>query len=160
VKVERVLQEVADVERELAQHLVRFAERHAAEHDLYHTGHTLAQQCQKHLDALAPFAEQYSAPAPDTDIRSPGLLEKVRRAASDAVGRSEVTSLVLMRDMRDLYLSIQEAEMMWVVLVQVSQAVRDGKLLNVAVECHEAAEMRGKWIRTRVKESAPQVYST
>jgi hypothetical protein len=49
---------------------------------------------------------------------------------------------------------------MWVMLRQVALAVRDRELLEVANECHEAAEMRGKWLRTRIKESVPQVYAT
>ena len=41
-----------------------------------------------------------------------------------------------------------------------AQAVRDRELLQVVSVCHEAAEARGKWLRTRIKESAPQVLAT
>ena len=40
------------------------------------------------------------------------------------------------------------------------QAVRDRELLQVASLCHEEAAGRGKWLRTRIKESAPQVLAT
>ena len=54
----------------------------------------------------------------------------------------------------------QEAEIAWVILAQAAQAVRDHELLQVASLCHEEAEARGKWLRTRIKESAPQVLAT
>ena len=52
------------------------------------------------------------------------------------------------------------AEIAWVILAQVAQAVRDRDLLVVVSECHEQAETRGKWLRTRIKESSPQILAT
>ena len=52
---------------------------------------------------------------------------------------------------------VQEAEIAWVILAQAAQAARDRELLSLVAECHEQAEVRGKWLRTRIKESAPQV---
>jgi hypothetical protein len=160
MKVDLVLKDVTEAEQDLAQHLVRFAERHATEHDLYHTGHAVARQCRQHLELLEPFTARYDAPGPDSSVRSPGLLERVRHGASDALGRSEPAALVLVHDMRDLYLAVQDAELAWVVLLQVARAVRDAELLETATTCHEAAAMRGKWLCTRIKESVPQIYST
>jgi hypothetical protein len=160
MKVHVVLNDVAEVEHDLALRLVRFAERHAVEHDLYHTGHALARQCRQHLERLEPFTERYDARPPDATVRSPGVLERVRRGASDAIGRSEAAGLVLVHDMRDLYLGVQDAELAWVLLLQVARAVRDAELVETTSACHEAAAMRGKWLRTRLKESAPQIYAT
>src|SRR4051812_8992832 len=78
VKVARVLEDLEKVEHDLAQELVRFAERHAAEHDLYHTGHTLARQSEQLLQRVVPFASRYSASPPNTGVRTPGLLERAR----------------------------------------------------------------------------------
>jgi len=71
-----------------------------------------------------------------------------------------MSGLLLLRDLRNLYLSAQEAEIDWVILAQAAQAVRDRELLQVVSLCHEEAEARGKWLRTRIKESAPQVLAT
>jgi hypothetical protein len=160
VKVGRILEEVQDVERSLGEDLQRFAERHATEHDLYHTGRALAKECETHLERLAPFAERYSADPPGTFKEHGGLLERLRRGMADVMGRAEASGLVLVHDLRGMYLAVQESELMWVMLRQVALAVRDRELLEVANECHEAAEMRGKWLRTRIKESVPQVYAT
>jgi hypothetical protein len=158
MKLDKAIEDVQRAEHELAGELRKVGERHAVEHDLYHLGHTLASQCEEHLERLEPFAERYGAPpAPDGSGETPALLETVRRKSAELLGRSELTGMLLLRDLRNLYLTAQEAEIAWVILAQTAQAVRDRELLLAASECHEEAETRGKWLRTRIKESSPQV---
>jgi hypothetical protein len=57
------------------------------------------------------------------------------------------------------YLAAQHAELAWVVLLQAAKAKRDAELIEVVTRCHEEAETCGKWLRTRIKEAAPQVYA-
>ena len=45
------------------------------------------------------------------------------------------------------------------VLLQAAKARRDADLIQVVTRCHEQTEMCGKWLRTRIKEAAPQVYA-
>jgi hypothetical protein len=161
VKVDKAIAQVQEAETELAKELRKVGERHAVEHDLYHLSHTLAKQCQSHLDRLEPFAARYGASTSvDGVADSPTLLERMRHKTAELVGRSEATGMLLLRDLRDLYLAAQEAEIAWVILAQVAQAARDRELLVVVSECHEEAEARGKWLRTRIKESSPQVLAT
>ena len=158
MKLDQAIDDVQEAERSLARDLRAIGERHAVEHDLYHLGHTLARQCEEHLRRLEPFAERYGAPPSSDGVgESPSLLETMRRKSGELLGRSEMTGLLLLRDLRNLYLSAQEAEIAWVILAQAAQAVRDRELLLVASECHGEAEARGKWLRTRIKESTPQV---
>ena len=161
MKLDKAIADVQDAESDLAKELRAIGERHAVEHDLYHLGHTLARQCAEHLERLAPFAERYGAPAGDDAVaESPSLLETLRHKSSELLGRSELSGMLLLRDLRNLYLTAQEAEIAWVILAQAAQAVRDRGLLEVASLCHEEAETRGKWLRTRIKQSAPQVLAT
>jgi hypothetical protein len=160
MKMNKAVEDVHEAEAELAKRLRVTGERHASESDLYHLGHTLARQCAEHLRALAPFAQRYGAkPAPDDLDASPGLLETLRRKSGEVVGRSEAAGLMLMADLRDLYLAAQHAELAWVVLQQAAKAKRDAELIEVVTRCHEETEMCGKWLRTRIKEAAPQVYA-
>jgi len=160
MKMNKAVEDVHEAEGELAKRLRRTGERHAAESDLFHLGHTLARQCAEHLRALAPFAERYGAkPAPDDVDASPGLLEAARVKSAGLVGRTEAAGLLLMADLRELYLAAQHAELAWVVLLQAAKARRDAGLIDVVTRCHEEAEMCGKWVRTRIKEAAPQVYA-
>jgi hypothetical protein len=44
-----------------------------------------------------------------------------------------------------------------VILVQAAKAAWDSDLLETASSCQQAAETRGKWLRTRIEEASPQV---
>ncbi|HEY6747805.1 MAG TPA: hypothetical protein VI357_19070 [Mycobacteriales bacterium] len=161
MKLDTAIEDVQDAEAGFAKRLRAVAERHAAEHDLYHMGHTLARQCAEHLERLAPFADRYGASARSDDVaESPGLLETVRRKSGELLGRSESSGLLLLKDLRSLYLAAQEVEIAWVILIQAAKAVRDRELLDAASSCHQEAETRGKWLRTRIKEASPQVLAT
>jgi hypothetical protein len=158
MKLDRAIEDVQEAEAELAKELRVVGERHAVEHDLYHLGHTLARQCVDHLELLAPHAARYGGtPRDDESAESAGLIETIRHKSAELLGRSEMSGMLLLRDLKHLYLAAQEAEIAWVVLAQAAQAVRDPELLRTASLCHEEAEARGKWLRTRIKESAPQI---
>ncbi|WP_242900725.1 hypothetical protein [Actinomadura terrae] len=156
MKLDKAISEVQDAEADLAKELRRVSERHAAEHDIHHLGLTLARQCADHVERLAPFAERYGASGREV-ADSPGLLDTLRHASARLAGRSEMVGMLLLRDLRNLYLGALEAEIAWTILGQAAQAARDRDLLQTVGECHEAAETRGKWLRTRIKVTAPQV---
>jgi hypothetical protein len=153
MKLDQAIEDVQDAEAELARELRAVGERHAAEHDLYHLSHTLAKQCAEHIERLSPFAERYGASSGDG-----GVAESPKSA--ELLGRSESAGLLLLRDLRNLYLTAQAAEIAWAILSQAAKAVRDRELLATVSSCHQEAETCGKWLRTRIKESAPQVLAT
>jgi hypothetical protein len=110
---------------------------------------------------MAPHVKRYGA---DSDAvprsKSAGLLAGARRRSAYLLGRSSLAGHLLLADLRTLYLAAQANELAWMVLVQSAQAVRDRELLDAAVENHEQATMCAKWVRTRIKETAPQLYAT
>ena len=161
MKLGKAISDVQSAETDMAKELRAIGERHAVERDLYHLGHTLARQCAEHLERLAPFADRYGGGhAGDSVGESPRILEMLRRKSAEFLGRSEMSGLLLLRELRNLYLTAQEAEIAWLILAQATRAVRDRELLQIAGVCHEEAETRSKWLRTRIKESAPQVLAT
>lgn len=160
MKLDTAIKDVQDAESDLATQLRVVGERHAVEHDLYHLGHTLARQCADHLERLAPFARRYGAPQRATDPESPPLLEAVRHKSSELLGRFELSGLLLLRDLRNLYLTAQHAEIAWTILSQSALAARDRELVQTAGTCHEHIEAQAKWLRTRIKQSSPQVLAT
>ena len=158
MKLDLAIDEVQQGEVDLAKQLQLIGQRHATEHDVYHLGQTLAQQCAAHIERLRPFVDLYGAHPADSDAASTsGVVEKLRRAASEAVGRSDAPALQLLRDLRDTYLLAQRVELDWTILVQAAKAVRDGDLLGVATSCQEETEHTAAWLRTKIKEGAPQV---
>ncbi|MEU4393130.1 hypothetical protein [Kribbella sp. NPDC023855] len=160
MKLDHAITEVQEAEAELGRRLRIIGERHAVEHDLYHLGHTLARQCAEHLDLLAPLARKYGAEPVDASADSPGLLEKARHKGAELLGRTESAGLLLLDDLRDLYLCAQQAEISWTILQQAAKAARDQELLQVITKTHPETEMCAKWLRTRIKETSPQVLAT
>ncbi|HEU5161172.1 MAG TPA: hypothetical protein VFU43_29520 [Streptosporangiaceae bacterium] len=158
MNLDKAVKGVLDAEAELAKRLVAVGERHAAEHDVYYLGHTLARQAADHVTRLTPFAERYQVGAAPRGVgEPPGILETVRHKGSQLIGRSEISGVLLLRDLRETYLLAQQAEIAWVILQQAALAVRDSDLLDVVTACHEQTETCAKWLRTRIKETAPQV---
>ena len=161
MKVHLVLAEVQRSEADLVEHLRLLAEHHAADHEVYHLGHVLATQEAAHVDRLRPFLATHEAsPVAVHDDAKPGLADALRQHASTLLGRAEPAGLALARELRDVYLLAQRAELDWVVLDQVAKALRDEALLDVVEECHEETEATAKWLRTRIKVSSAQVYAT
>jgi hypothetical protein len=114
-----------------------------------------------HLDQLATITDKYGVQPKGTSVaESPSLLETARHKASEILGRSELTGLLLLSDLRELYIRAQEAEITWIILIQTAKARRDTDLLEIATHCHTQTENCGKWLRTRIKETSPQVLAT
>jgi hypothetical protein len=159
MKVGKALKQLYDAESELADELQKVGERHAVEHDVYYNGHKLAQQCRDHMDEIRLHADRYDeqlAPSDDPDTLD-SLLGFFRRKNSELLGRREETGLLLLRDLRQLYLLAQEVAIDWVVVGQCAQAARDRDLLALTTQLHEETVTQIKWIKTKLKEAAPQV---
>jgi hypothetical protein len=160
VKITKAIEEVQKAESKLAERLQAVGEKHASEADVYHLSHTLAGECAEQLARLAPAAERYGAPVAGEDVdHPPGPVQTLRRKASQAVRGSKATGLLLISDLRGLYLDAQDTEMAWTVLLQAALARRDRELIGAATHGQEHAQTRAKWVRTRIKEAAPQVYA-
>jgi hypothetical protein len=158
-KLGRYIEKLHDALTDLADDYRKVGERHAVEHDLYHLCHTLAKQCGGQADALAPHAVRHAGEVPEdagSDSRET-MLAGLRRATAALVGRSPMTGLLLLRDLRQLHLAIEEAAMLWLIVGQGAQAARDRELLVVVEHCREEMAHQLMWIQTRVKETAPQV---
>ena len=156
-RIAHALDDVRAAETELADELRAVGERHAADVDVYHVAHLLASRCGQQLELLAAHANRGDSYAPTDGGGSTSLLERVRRAGSDLLGHEEASGLLLLSDLRDLYVLAHRAELAWVVLLQVARAARDPDLVSAATQGREEAERRWKWVRTKIKESSPQV---
>jgi hypothetical protein len=160
MKLNQAIEHVQDADCDLADELETIAERHAAESDVYHVAKTLASRCGLQLDELRSHAVRYGAAERALEASSnggPEVLERARRLASELIGKHELAGMLLLDDLRGLYLAAHRAELAWVVLEQGAKAARDAELLETAKKGREEAERRWKWVRTRVKEASPQV---
>jgi hypothetical protein len=119
---------------------------HAEEVDVLHTCQKLAKECDRHAERLAPFAERYGEEADDEPDRLHSELFKGARSGG----------LGLLRDLHDLYLMATECDLAWTLVGQAAQGARDTELLDVVQGCEGETAIQLKWLKTRMKEAAPQ----
>ena len=159
MRLAKGISQLHQAEKDLADEYGRVADRHAVEHDVYHMCQLLASQCQSHAERLGPFAERYGGKLRDVD--APELWESfmgtVRRKNAELLGRSKHTGLLLLRDLRQLYLLAAETEINWWMVRQAAMAARDSELAELFETCHEETCNQLKWIKTKVKEASAQV---
>jgi hypothetical protein len=160
VKVGPALKRLHAAELDLAADFRKLGERHAADHDVYHQTRTFAKQCEQHGERLRPIADRYGeelGDAGDGEGLWESVLEAVRRRSSEALGRRPESGLLLLRDLRELYLATQETLITWVIVRQGAMAARDAQLLEVAKELQPETDLQMKWALTHIKVSSPQV---
>ncbi|MCW2999277.1 MAG: hypothetical protein JWN65_2826 [Solirubrobacterales bacterium] len=122
------------------------ADAHADEADLVHLCPRLAADCDRHAAALHPFVDRYGEDAPDEPDR---LHAEIFRGSREG-------PLGLMRDLQDLYLMATECDITWTLVGQAAQGLRDHDLLAVVTSCEQDTSIQLKFLRTRLKQSAPQ----
>jgi hypothetical protein len=157
-KVGALLDELHDAETELGDEFLRVAERQAAEQDVYYLCHKLAKQCDARAEHIRDIASRFDKDLSETHPSRgmTNVMAGVRRKTSEMLGRRPSSGLLLLRDLRQLYLMAEEANIHWLVLGQVAQAVRDENLLDEVSALHKQVLRQIKWLKTRIKESSPQ----
>jgi hypothetical protein len=119
---------------------------HREEPDIFHTCQKLAAQCRGHAEKLEPFASRYAEEAPDEPDRLHS--ELFRGTRTGGIG--------LLRDLQDLYLMAAECDICWTVVGQAAFGARDEDLLKVVQRSEGETAAQLKWLRTRMKQAAPQ----
>jgi hypothetical protein len=122
------------------------ADGHPEEVDVVHTCNRLAQECDRHAEQLAPFVERYGEDPP----------EEPDRLHSEIFKGSRSGGLGLLRDLQDLYLMAAECDISWTLVGQAAQGLRDDDLLEVVQSNEQGTALQLKWLRTRMKQAAPQ----
>ncbi|MBV9454532.1 MAG: hypothetical protein JOZ19_10490 [Rubrobacter sp.] len=133
-------------ELELAEGFRNMGEGHGQEPDVYFICHTLAKQCDEHVEKLRPFAERYGEIAPE---------ERNRLGPKIFVGPRE-GGLGLLRDLHDLYVMASFCSITWTMVGQGAQGTRNPELLEVVESCESETATQMKWLETRMKQAAPQ----
>lgn len=130
----------------LASAFREVADGHAEEVDVFHTCSKLARECDAHAEALLPFVQRYGEEAP----------AEPERLHSEIFGGTRSGGLGLLRDLQDLYLMAAECDIAWTLIGQAAQGLRDEGLLEVVQRNEGETAVQLKWLRTRMKEAAPQ----
>jgi hypothetical protein len=133
-------------EAELARAFEEVAGAHVDEVDVHTMCSKLAGVCRRHEEALKPFIDRYGERPEDEPQR---LHSELFRGTRDG-------PLALLRDLQDLYLMASEADICWTMIGQAAQGARDTELFEVVQRCEGETSIQVKWLRTRMKQAAPQ----
>jgi hypothetical protein len=122
------------------------AEGHRDEVDVFHLCSRLARQCDAHVERLRPLVDRYGEDAP----------EEPDRLHSEIFRGSRQGGLGLLRDLQDLYLMAAECDITWTLVGQAAKGLRDEEMLSAVEACEGETAIQLKWLRTRMKQAAPQ----
>jgi hypothetical protein len=158
--IKNVLRALHQGEEHLAKELDTAADRQHTEHEVRHVAIDLAAWSREHVRRLAEVAGAY-----DLDLDPPGeprtgLLSALRSKTTEAAGRRPEPALLLLRDLRDLYLAASENSLYWEMLAQAGQATRDERLLGLAARCHPQTLRQVRWTNTMIKTLSPQALAS
>lgn len=148
---------LANISRRNVDELSRFEERYpisgGAEGGDTETG-LLGRLREKGSELVDSISE---GSGPEEGGRRSGVLDTAREKGSEMVGRRPESGLLLLHDLRKLYMLASEASINWVILGQGAQAAKDRELLQATKECHPDTLRALKWTNTKIKETSPQV---
>jgi hypothetical protein len=152
--LEYALHRVHHGENEVIRHLQLLAERHRAEHEVHHVALDLAGWSRLNLAAVAEAASHYEISL----SREPDEPGAVRHAVDALMSKTpgKAPALVLLEDLRDLYLVASETSLAWEMLAQHAQARREPDLLAVTEKCHPQTLRQIRWANNMIKTLSPQ----
>lgn len=154
-----VLSRLHDAENDTHSMLLRMAHTHAADQEVHHVSLDLARWSREHVRRLATSAGDVGLRLnPDADAPT-RLGERLRSAASSISARQSAPGLLLIDDLRRLYLQTSQASLDWEMLAQLAKAKRNKELLELAAECHPQNLRQIRWANTMLKTLTPQVLS-
>jgi len=133
-------------ETDLAAAMRAVAAAHQDEPDIFHLLGRLAEQCEGHAGQLQPFEQLYAKQAPD----EPDALY------SDRFNGPRSGPIGVLRDLHDLFVMTAECDLCWTLVAQGAQGARDEELLAVVRRCESETATQQAWLRTRLKQAAPQ----
>lgn len=131
-----------DSQLRLATAMHEVAGAHAGEADVRQQCDRLAAQCEDQARGLERFVDRHARP--DTEH------------VLDPAAPARAVSGDLLLDLQHLYVLASGCDVAWTLVVQAAQGARDGELLDLAGRCEQETAMQLRWLRTRLKQAAPQ----
>jgi hypothetical protein len=157
MKIGLVLKELHRSEHDLVQALVHVSERHKADHEVYYLARDLAAWSKEHVRELAAIAKDYGQDLDPEPADETGVGRKLREKGSELLGRDKDAGLLLLSDLREIYLKASGVSLDWEMLAQAAQGIKHTDLLEVTKRCHPETLRQAKWANAKLKESSTQV---
>jgi hypothetical protein len=147
-------------ENEIHTQLLRLAETHHADHEVHHVARDLAAWSAEHVHQLAEQARRQGLALDDNPQQPGGPTEKVRAAVSTITGTHQSPGLLLLNDLRDLYLQASDNSLAWEMLAQIAQARHERELLTLTEQGHPQNLRQLRWANTMIKTQTPQILAS
>ncbi|WP_298459881.1 hypothetical protein [uncultured Cellulomonas sp.] len=157
MKLGLALRELHRSENDLAHELLTVADRHKVDHEIFYIGRDIAAWSQHHVTEIATIARDYGEDLDPEPQGEPALMEKVWERTSDVLGRDSAPELLLLRDLRTVYMKASGVSVDWELLAQGAQGAKQGELLEVTKRCHPQTLRQVRWANGKLKETATQI---
>lgn len=157
MKIGLVLHEMHRSENDLAHELLQVSERHKVDHEIYHLGRDLARWSQQHVREIAEIGKRYGQDLDPEPEDENGLIERLREKGSELLGRRSDVSLLLLRDLREIYMKASGVSADWEMLAQAGQGIKHTDLLDVTKRCHPDTLRQMRWANSMLKVNSTQI---
>ena len=132
--------------RTLAEAFREVAKGHGEEPDVERTCEVLSKRIDSQVEKLGPIVERYGEHRESEPERLHAA--EFEQTRTGGVG--------LLRDLHDLYALASFTDITWTVVGQAAQGLRDKELIDVVSSCEQDTVRQLAWLKTRIKQSAPQ----
>jgi hypothetical protein len=147
-----VLREVRHGETSLERELHAVAARHRTDHEVRHTAIDLARWSLMNREALAPwFGDEQVEPEEGSAV-----LRVVREKASELMGREPPAALLLLHDLRHLYLRASGNAVLWTMVLQAARSSQQTELADAAFLSLARTQRQVTWCKSTIKVLSPQ----
>lgn len=160
MKLDLALRELHRSEKSLATDLLTVADRHKADHEIYHVARDLARWSQQHVHELTEISPRYGLDLKDDPEQDSGLLATVRNKASELVRHRPEPGLLLLADLRHVHRDAAGVSLDWELLGQGAQAAKDSELLALTKRCHPQSLRQMRWANAMLKVLSPQILAS
>jgi hypothetical protein len=160
MKIGLALRELHRSENDLAHELFQVADRHKVDHEIFHVARDLAYWSQRHVVEIAGAARAYGEDLDPEPEGESSVAARALDAVSELTGRARTPGLLMLRDLRELYMKAAGVSIDWEMLAQAAQGIRHTDLLEVAHRCHPETLRQMRWANGKLKESATQALIT
>jgi hypothetical protein len=157
MKIGLALHELHRSENELADKLLHASDRHKVDHEIHYIARDLARWSQEHVRLLAQAAERYDTrldPEPRGESRT---TEHLRDKVSEVIGREPQSALLLLVDLREIYMRASGVSVEWELIAQAAQGVKDKNLVALSKRCHPDNLRQARWANGKLKGAATQI---
>ena len=73
------------------------------------------------------------------------------------IGRASTPALLVLRDLREVYMKASGVSVDWEMLAQAAQGIKHTDLLDVTKNCHPETLRQIRWANGKLKEASTQI---